>query len=115
MKQSYIKIKPLTVNQVWKGRRFKTAKYKDYENELMWLLGKNRIPSGKLKLEMEVGLSSKLADVDNILKPFIDVLQKKYQFNDRDIYEINITKSIVKKGEEFIKWRIKKWKSQKIK
>jgi hypothetical protein len=33
-----IQIKPLSVNQVWQGKRFKTPKYKSYEMQLMLML-----------------------------------------------------------------------------
>lgn len=33
-------------------------------------------------------------------------MQKKYNFDDCDIYELNIKKSIVKKGSEFIEFEI---------
>lgn len=32
----------------------------------------------------------------------VDILQKKYGFNDRDIYELHIKKTIVPKGNEYI-------------
>ena len=60
-------------------------------------------------LEIFVGVSSKLLDVDNLAKPFIDVLQKKYDFNDRMIYKLILEKTDVKKGEEFIDFKIKKY------
>ena len=98
-----IDIKTLSVNKCWQGRRFKTKIYKNYEEELLWILPKMKIPKGKLKLKIEVGFKNKLSDIDNILKPFIDILQKKYGFNDRDIYKIEIEKKIVKK--EYIKFK----------
>jgi len=97
-----IKIRPLSVNQAWKGRRFKTPLYKQYERDLLWLLPQLKVPAGKLKLSLIIGFSNPAADVDNIAKPFIDILQKKYRFNDRDIYELNMVKKIVKKGAEYI-------------
>ena len=45
---------------------------------------------------------SKLSDIDNPLKPFLDILQKKYGINDRDINELLVKKTVVKKGDEFI-------------
>ncbi len=102
-----IDIKPLSINKCWKGRRFKTKDYKEYEYQLLCLLPNNKkelFGKLKLKLEVEVGYSSKNADVDNMLKPFIDVLQAKYCFNDRQIYEINIKKTDVNKKEEYIKF-----------
>jgi glycosyltransferase involved in cell wall biosynthesis len=47
----------------------------------MWILPKKiEIPSGKFGIKLKFGLSSKNADFDNPVKPFIDVLQKKYSF-----------------------------------
>lgn len=104
-----IKIKPLSVNKAWQGRRYKTKDYKDYEIELTCLLPNNLKISEilKIKLDIIVGYSNKQSDIDNFLKPFIDILQKKYKFNDRNIYELNIKKEIVKKGEEFINFKFK--------
>lgn len=38
-----IKIKPLSVNDAWKGQRFKTKEYKQYEQDLMFILPKTKI------------------------------------------------------------------------
>lgn len=102
-----IDIKPLSVNQCWQGRRFKTPKYKLYEKSLLLLLDNkelNRKPPYAIFIEF--GFSSKLADIDNPLKPFLDILQKKYNINDRDIYELLVKKTIVEKSKEFIKYEI---------
>lgn len=101
-----INIKPLSVNECWKGRRFKTDKYKLYESELIHKLKPVKIPEGNLKVSLVFGVSSKLADIDNPTKAFLDILQKKYKFNDRNIYEMYLTKVNVKKGEEFIEYKI---------
>ncbi len=101
-----VDIKPLSVNQVWQGKRFKTPAYKAYEKEVMLLLPKIEIPVGGLKLFLTAGLSNKQADIDNIAKPFIDILQKKYGFNDCQIYRLFMFKEIVPKGEEFIEFII---------
>ena len=47
-----------------------------------------------------------MSDVDNGAKPFIDILQKKYGFNDNQIYELHLYKEIVDKGNEFIDFSI---------
>ena len=103
-----IKIKPLSVNKAWKGRKFKTKEYNYYILELKNKLPNIKIPDGKLHLIIEFGFSSKASDVDNPLKPFIDVLQKRYGFDDKMIYKLDVKKEIVKKGEEFIKFKITK-------
>ena len=104
-----IKIKPLSVNNAWKGKRFKTKDYESYEWELYSLLKPLEIPEGKLSLQITFYLSNKLADIDNPLKPFLDILQKKYKFNDRNIYELRVQKKIIKKGEEGIYFKIDKY------
>ena len=104
-----VDIKPLSVNQAWQGRRFKTPKYKQYERDMLTILPKLTVPDKKLELVVEFGLSSKLADVDNPVKCFVDCLQKKYNFNDSRIYKMTITKVDVKKGKEFIEFEIKEF------
>ncbi len=101
-----IKIKPLSVNEAWKGQRFKTDKYKQYDRNLMFILPKIIIPNPPFCIEYEFGFSSSNADIDNPVKPLQDILQKKYKFNDRDIYKIVVIKKLVKKGQEYIKFKI---------
>lgn len=102
-----INVKPLSVNEVWQGRRFKTQKYKSYEQKVLYMLPSTvHIPEGSLELYLQVGLSNKSADLDNCAKPFIDILQKKYGFNDSRIYHLVMMKRIVPKGEEFISFKI---------
>lgn len=104
-----IDIKPLSVNQVWQGRRFKTKTYKDYEKTLLSILPNLTIPEGNLKVTFRFGFSSKASDWDNPIKPLQDILQKKYNFNDSRIYKAEIEKVIVKKGKEFIEFFIEEY------
>lgn len=102
-----IEIKPLSVNDAWQGRRFKTDKYKAFEKQMLLMLPPLKINfKALLKIDVVFGFSSKGSDVDNGLKPTLDVLQKKYGINDNRIYEINLKKEIVPKGQEFIKLSI---------
>ncbi len=102
-----VKIKPLSVNKVWRGRRFKTKEYKDYEKLLLSILEPLKVPQGRLELKLTFGFSSKASDWDNPIKPFQDILQKKYNFDDKWIYRGIVEKVDVKKGEEFIEFEIK--------
>jgi len=104
-----IKIKPLSINKSFKGRRFKTKECKEYEEEIFYTLPNIEMPKGKLQLDLIFGFKNKLSDIDNPVKIFTDILQKKYDFDDRDIYRMTIEKQIVK--EEFIKFKIKKYVS----
>jgi len=105
-----INIKPLSVNQCWQGKRFKTPLYKKFEKILLKNLPNYNIPDGLLELKLTFGLSSKNADWDNPIKPFQDILQKRYGFNDRYVYKAIVEKIDVKKGQEFIEFEFKKYK-----
>lgn len=95
-----VQIKPMSVNTAWKGRRYKTQEYIQYEQDLGYLLPNSWIFTGKLYIEF--GFSSLLADIDNPVKPLLDIMQKKYGFNDRDITELHLKKIQVHKGKEYI-------------
>ncbi len=101
-----VKIKPLSVNNAWRGRRFKTNEYKQYEEDLNKILPSIKVPEGKLEVFYRFGLSSKNADGDNCIKQFQDIISKKYNFNDKNIYKWTIEKEDVKKGDEFVEFKI---------
>src|SRR5690606_39370735 len=100
-------IKPLSVNEAWQGRRFKTKKYLSFEKEaiLKMPFTKNAFKA-PLTIDIIFGFSNPLCDIDNPLKPILDCLQKKYGFNDRDVYELNVKKELVNIGNEFIEIKI---------
>lgn len=101
-----INIEPLSVNTAWKGKRFKTDAYKQFERDMFLLLPKMDVPKEKLSVSLIFGFSNKASDIDNPIKPILDVLQKAYGFNDKDIYELQVVKQIVKKGKEYIEFLI---------
>ena len=106
-----VKIKPLSVNDAWKGRRYKTKDYLKFERDLLFLLpNKYKIPDGKLEIILRFGFSSNGSDWDNPIKPIQDVLQKKYNFNDNRVFRGTIEKEIVKKGNEFFEFEIIEFK-----
>jgi len=106
-----IQIKPLSVNEAFQGRRFKTDKYKQWiENSIIQLKSIPIPESQKLKLIVVFGVSNSAADIDNPLKPLLDLIQKKYGINDNRFYKLEVTKEIVKKGKEFIKFDIQEFK-----
>jgi len=96
---------------MYSGRKVKSHKYRSYEKLLLPMLPSEiKVPEGKLHLSLVVGVSSKLSDLDNVLKPFIDCLQLKYDFNDKMIYKLSAIKENVKKGEEFIEFDLRRIK-----
>lgn len=108
-----VNIKPLSVNEAWKGKRYKTDKYDNYIARMMLLLPKLKLCDPPYYLNLKVGYSRNTSDIDNFLKPFIDCLQKKYKFDDKLIYKLTVEKSIVKKGFEFIDFKIESYLKDK--
>lgn len=102
----HLPIKALSVNSGFKGKRYKTAEYKKYERNVLLMLPKMQVGKPPYKLFIEFGLSSRLQDLDNGIKFLQDCLVKKYNFDDRDIYELHAKKIITKKGQEFIKFKL---------
>lgn len=106
-------VKPISVNECWRGRRWKTDAYRMYEIATTFLLPRNiHLPEGKLFIKLEFGFSSKGSDVDNPVKPFLDILQKRFNFNDSRIYKLLSIKKIVPKGSEYIKFKIEGYEPQ---
>jgi hypothetical protein len=98
-----VNIKPLSINEAYKGYRIRTNKYNSYIKHVMLLLPHiDMIPESDIKLNIEFGFSHAGSDIDNGLKPFIDILQKKYEFNDKNIIELFVRKTKVSKGSEYI-------------
>ena len=101
-----IDIKPLSINQAYKGKRFRTDKYNTFIKQMMLLLPPLKdVPTKDtkdIKIRIEFGYSSMLSDADNGCKTFLDCLVKRYGFDDRYIMEILIQKKIVDKGKEYI-------------
>lgn len=103
-----IDIKPLSVNEAFQGRRFRTDKYDFFIKNMLLMLPKTiEIPDEtNIKLAIEFGFSSKNSDIDNCCKAFIDCLVKKYKVDDRHIYEMHVFKTIVPKSKEYIKFKV---------
>ena len=53
-----------------------------------------------IKIVFNVFFSNRASDLDNVLKPSLDALQKVFEWNDRYCYEIEAHKHLVKRGEE---------------
>ncbi len=102
-----VQVKPLSTNSLFQGRRYRTSAYDDYEKEVSYQLPPQIVmPTGKLFVRYVVGLSNRNADMANIEKAFTDILQKKYLFNDKNIYKLEMERVDTKKGEEFVSFEI---------
>ena len=104
-----LKVKPLSVNDAYRGRRFATKELIAFKRELGYILPKLEIPPGKLDVKYIFGVSSKVADGDNFIKAFQDCVAEQYGFNDRVIYHWDVTKVDVPKGEEYVEFSIQSY------
>lgn len=103
-----VKYSPLSVNKAWQGKRFKTQEYLKFERDLLLLLPNLRLPDPPYRLEIEFGMSA-ASDIDNPVKALLDVMQKKYGFNDKFIHQLIVHKTIVKnQSDHFINFEIKR-------
>ncbi len=103
-----IDIKPLSVNEAWKGKRYKTDKYKKYQKDVLILLPKLDINKESfLNINLEFGFSNLSSDIDNPVKMILDIFQKKYGFNDSKIFKLKLSKKKVEKSQEYFKFEIK--------
>lgn len=111
---TFVSIKPLSVNEAFQGKKYRTAKYDKYIGDLLFLLPNNMtLPEPPYSLTLVFGVSNMAADVDNPAKPFIDCLQKKYKFNDKLIHELTLKKELTPKGREHIGFFFKSLKVEK--
>lgn len=97
-----VKVKALSVNKLYRGRRFRTPEYDTYEQEVMWQLPPAELIGEDLTLKLTVGLSNANADLSNTVKAIEDIAQKKYGFNDKHINHIEMHRDRVKKGFEYV-------------
>lgn len=104
-----VHVKPLSANKAWCGRRFKSKDYISYEQEVLLRLPKFKLPPSPFTIKLIFGFSNKAADWDNPIKLFVDLLQKKYKFNDKLIKRGIVDKVLVKKGKEFVDWELTTW------
>lgn len=101
-----VNVKPLSVNQCWQGRRYKTSDYETYEWQVIRELPPITLPDPPYELKIIFGLSNMAQDVDNGIKPFLDILQKKYRFDDKHVHRLIIDKVKTTKGGEFTKFQM---------
>lgn len=103
-----LNIKPLSVNEAYQGRRFRTPKHDLFKTAIKYLLPTSYdMPEPPYCIYFEFGVSSALSDGDNLIKLTQDSIADKYGFNDRYIKRWVIDIEHVKKGEEYIKFEIK--------
>ena len=106
--------KPLSANAMFTIKRHRTHKYNSYAKRWAEVLVDAKLPDDiedhsemYFKLDMKVGLSSSLADLDNCIKPLLDIIQGNLEgFNDKRVLEIHATRYKARKGEEYIEFTL---------
>lgn len=102
-----LNIKALSVNEAYKGRRFRTPKHDAFKTAIKYLLPSHYdLPKPPYCIEFIFGVSSQLSDGDNLVKCAQDSIADRYGFNDRLIKKWIIEVEQTEKGKEFIKFRI---------
>jgi len=105
-------VKPLSINAAYTLKRKKSAKYRKFEELMALELFGYEIPSRKdvksmrFKLDIHWGFATSLSDVDNPIKTLLDVLQRWFGFDDKQIMHIAATKTVVGRGQEFISFTL---------
>jgi len=113
-----IDVKPLSANEAYapkvvrQGQRvyattYKTVKYQTYERVVKQRLKHlefNLGSSGELVLCMRVFYVTAASDIDNCVKPFLDILQRHYGFNDNRVYVLQVKKVVAGKGNAGIEF-----------
>ena len=106
--QTTINQKPLSINAAHYRNKKMTVSYKNYRTAWEIHFNNNNIKAHpeikdmKLYIGFMFGFSNRASDVDNPLKPAIDTLQNLLDFNDKQVYKVKASKSIVTKGNEFV-------------
>lgn len=102
-----INIRPLSVNEGYTGRRWKTDAHRAWHRSVLFLLPKMILPDPPYEIYLRFGFSSKASDWDNCCKFFQDTISEKYKFNDKLIRRAVIDVDIVQKGKEYIEFSLK--------
>lgn len=106
----HLDIKPLSLNNAYRGRRFTTKELAKFHADVAKLLPRDLIlpatDHGKLAVRYVFAVSSKNSDGDNLIKVFQDALAERYGFNDKRIYDWHVTKVDVPRGKEYIEFEI---------
>lgn len=94
--QYTLPLRPMSVNEAYRGRRFKSAAYKKYAKDVGLLLAGQRwrkVP-GPIEVTVELYLAKpKQRDADNCVKPLLDLLvQGGVIDDDRNVWALHVHK-----------------------
>lgn len=101
MKKIVLKTKPVSVNQLYTGRRFLTKNGKGTKETMGWEAKKQykgKALGCEIILDIDFYVPNNMSDLDNLLKATIDCLTGILWIDDRQIVEILARKYIDKKN-----------------
>lgn len=101
-----LQIKPLSINEAYTGKRKRTEKYNVFKRQISFLLPNIKLPEPPFEIHFKFGLSSLSSDGDNLIKTSQDCIAEKYGFNDKLIKRWIVDVEQVKKGHEYISFKI---------
>lgn len=104
-----VEIKPLSINDAFQGRRFKTKESKQFDMDMATILPRKEMIRGIVEIHYQFFMvNHSMADYDNVIKCFQDNLVKKgYIEDDRKIYRAVIDK--IPSKEDYVKIIIKEY------
>lgn len=94
-----IKTKPVSINAMYRGRRFTTKEARDTKESIAWEVAtqyKGEPLCLDIKLTIRFYVSNARIDIDNYLKGLLDCLTGLLWKDDRFIYELHVYKIIEK-------------------
>lgn len=98
-----LKVKPLSINAAYSGRRFKTEGYRDFSDEVLYLLPRRfEKICGELSMKYIFHVKNyEKSDVDNMVKTIQDLLvQSEIIADDKHIKEIYCRKEKVEDSKD---------------
>ena len=113
-----LKIKPISTNRIWSGKRYMSAEAKQFNRNCKLQLLANRVKLDasadvSLQISFRFGLSRDM-DTSNCIKLVEDVICDVLGIDDKLFVGITATKERVKKGQEFIAFDITDYNEAKF-
>ena len=106
-----VNIKPISINKIFQGRRFKTPEYSAWREECFFLIKKMKLKkiTGECKVQLTFHCSRnfKMADIDNFCKGSLDALVEAGVIED-DRFIMKLTVDKVKDTEDFWEFAVEK-------
>ena len=92
--------------------KVKSYEYETYESKILRQLDEKNVQihlpeEGDLFLMIKFGIGARY-DLDNLVKPFQDILARRYGFKDNRITYLEVEKEVVERGQEYIEFQLGK-------